>query len=53
MFDFLKNLDNDIREALLIQLRNLWFMRDFYLSYPKVNVLRSELSWLYYRVLFT
>ena len=24
MFDFLKNLDNDIRDALLIQLRNLW-----------------------------
>jgi len=24
MFDFLKNLDNDIREALLVQLRNLW-----------------------------
>ena len=24
MFDFLENLDNDIREALLIQLRNLW-----------------------------
>jgi len=24
MFDFLKNLDNDIRDALLAQLRNLW-----------------------------
>ena len=24
MFDFLKDLDNDIRDALLIQLRNLW-----------------------------
>ena len=24
MFDFLKNLDNDIRDALLVQLRNLW-----------------------------
>ena len=24
MFDFLKDLDNDIREALLVQLRNLW-----------------------------
>jgi Fic family protein len=24
MFNFLKNLDNDIRDALLIQLRNLW-----------------------------
>ena len=24
MFDFLQNLDNDIRDALLIQLRNLW-----------------------------
>jgi predicted GNAT family N-acyltransferase len=33
--------------------RNLWFMRNFYLAYPKVNALRSELSWLYYRMLFT
>ncbi len=24
MFDFLQNLDNDIRDALLVQLRNLW-----------------------------
>jgi len=24
MFDFLKGLDNDIRDALLAQLRNLW-----------------------------
>ncbi len=24
MFDFLQDLDNDIRDALLIQLRNLW-----------------------------
>lgn len=24
MFDFLKDLDKDIRDALLIQLRNLW-----------------------------
>ncbi len=24
MFDFLKNLDNDLKNALLIQLRNLW-----------------------------
>jgi Fic family protein len=24
MFDFLKNLDNDIKDALLVQLRNLW-----------------------------
>ena len=24
MFDFLKDLDNDLRDALLIQLRNLW-----------------------------
>ena len=24
MFDFLKDVDNDIRDALLAQLRNLW-----------------------------
>ncbi|HOH80705.1 MAG TPA: DUF1016 N-terminal domain-containing protein [Methanoregulaceae archaeon] len=25
--------------------RNLWFMRSFYLAFPKVNAMRSELSW--------
>jgi Fic family protein len=24
MFEFLRNLDNDLRQALLMQLRNLW-----------------------------
>lgn len=31
--------------------RNLWWMRDFYLKFPKVNALRSELSWTHYRLL--
>ena len=31
--------------------RNLFFMRQFYLSYPKLNALRSELSWTHYRIL--
>jgi len=31
--------------------RNLWFMRNFYLACPKVNVLHSELSWTHYRPL--
>ncbi|MFA5802907.1 MAG: PDDEXK nuclease domain-containing protein [Thermoleophilia bacterium] len=31
--------------------RNLWFMRNFYIAYPKVNALRSELSWTHYRLL--
>jgi len=31
--------------------RNLWFMRSFYLTYPKMNALRSELSWTHYRLL--
>ncbi len=31
--------------------RNLWFMRSFYLAYPKMNALRSELSWTHYRLL--
>lgn len=30
--------------------RNLWFMRSFYLTYPKVNAVRSELSWTHYRL---
>ena len=31
--------------------RNLWYMRDFYLTFPKVNALRSELTWTHYRLL--
>lgn len=31
--------------------RNLWFIRDFFLAYPKVNALRTELSWTHYRLL--
>jgi len=31
--------------------RNLWFIRSFYVAYPKMNALRSELSWTHYRLL--
>ena len=31
--------------------RNLWYMRNFYSIFPKVNALRSELSWTHYRLL--
>ena len=31
--------------------RNLWFMRDFYRTFPILNALRSELSWTHYRLL--
>lgn len=31
--------------------RNLWHMKDFYLMFPKVNALRSELTWTHYRLL--
>lgn len=31
--------------------RNLYFMRQFYLAYPILNALRSELSWTHYRIL--
>ena len=31
--------------------RNLWHFRSFYLTFPKVNALRSELSWTHYRLL--
>lgn len=31
--------------------RNLWYMRNFYLQWPKVNALRSLLSWTHYRIL--
>ena len=32
-------------------LRNLRYMRQFYLTFPNVNALRSELSWTHYRAL--
>ena len=31
--------------------RNLELMRQFYVSYPNANALRSELSWTHYRLL--
>ena len=31
--------------------RNLFYMKQFYLAFPKVNALRSELSWPHYRSL--
>jgi len=31
--------------------RNLFYMRQFYLTFPKLNALRSELSWTHYRFL--
>ena len=31
--------------------RNLWHMKDFYLTFPNVNALRSELTWTHYRLL--
>lgn len=31
--------------------RNLSYIRQFYLAFPKVNALRSELSWTHYRLL--
>ena len=31
--------------------RNLWWMRTFYLTFPILNALRSELSWTPYRLL--
>lgn len=31
--------------------RNLWYMKDFYLTFQKVNALRSELTWTHYRLL--
>lgn len=30
---------------------NLWFMRSFYLAFPKIDALRRELTWTHYRLL--
>ncbi len=32
--------------------RNLRYMRQFYIVFPKWNAVRSELSWTHYRLLF-
>jgi len=29
--------------------RNLWYMRSFYLAFPKLHALRAELTWTHYR----
>lgn len=31
--------------------RNLFYMKQFYFAFPKVNALRSELTWTHYRLL--
>ena len=31
--------------------RNLWYIRSFYLIFPKVHALRAELTWTHYRLL--
>jgi len=31
--------------------RNLWYMKNFYLNFPNVNALRSELTWTHYRLM--
>ncbi len=31
--------------------RNIWYIRSFYISFPNMNALRSELSWTHYRLL--
>jgi predicted nuclease of restriction endonuclease-like (RecB) superfamily len=31
--------------------RNLFYMKQFFLAFPKMNALRSELSWTHYRIL--
>ena len=33
-------------------MRNLRNMRRFYLTFPKQNAVRTELSWTHYRILF-
>lgn len=44
-----KKLKNDFGRGF--DIRNLRYMRQFYLTYPIRNALRSELSWTHYRLL--
>lgn len=52
-----KSLINGLAERLTKEYgkgfteRNLWYIRDFYLKFQKVNALRSELTWTHYRML--
>jgi hypothetical protein len=52
-----KQLIRDLSSKLSIEFgkgfnpRNLWFMRDFFATYPNMNALRSELTWTHYRIL--
>ena len=55
------NYGDELIEELSIQLtkdfgknyskRNLWFMKQFYLVFPKVNAVSSQLSWKHCRLL--
>ncbi len=55
--DYGKQIIESLAERLKVeglkgfQSRNLWRMRDFYLKFPNMNALRSELSWTHYRLL--
>jgi len=55
--DYGKNLIKDLSKKLIkdygtaFNQRNLWYMRHFYLSFPKMNAVRSELTWTHYRIL--
>ena len=33
--------------------RNLWLMKHFYLCFPKVNAVRTQLSWTHYRLIIS
>ena len=33
--------------------RNLWYMKQMYLVFPKVNALRAQLSWTHYKLLLS
>ena len=55
--DYGKRIIRDLSERLTAEFgkgyiaRNIWYMRDFYLKFPKVNAVRSLLSWTHYRIL--
>lgn len=46
-----KRLTTDFGRGFAV--RNIWYMRDFFLTFPILHALRAELTWTHYRLILT